>query len=178
MKLTGYHGTNLQNGNDILRDRVFEDGIRDDEWLGKGVYFFQTYGEITDGLKEAEWWIDLHRINPGIIIQAHINSSKVFDLLDPKDKIYYKNLRNVLLKKHTERQDASTFKEQAVFFKIAFLERNNIEVIRCLVDSNKKDLVYRSYLTLQPQIQICVIRNSWKIISNILKVEDYDAKTV
>jgi hypothetical protein len=50
MKLThiGYHGTELQYVDEILK-KGFTHRIRDDHWLGQGIYFY------TD-LELAKWW--------------------------------------------------------------------------------------------------------------------------
>lgn len=50
MTLTGYHGTHVKHVSDIISNG-FNTTIRDDHWLGQGIYFF-------DNLDLAKWWAE------------------------------------------------------------------------------------------------------------------------
>ena len=49
IELTGYHGTVKTSAEEILRTKFFKASKKNNEWLGKGIYFF------TDK-KWAIWW--------------------------------------------------------------------------------------------------------------------------
>lgn len=52
--LSGYHGTTQENANKILEQQYFKESTKENEWLGKGVYFFA----FKDS---AKWWIQADR---------------------------------------------------------------------------------------------------------------------
>lgn len=51
----GYHGTTQENAERILREKRFVDSNKDNEWLGRGVYFFAYPGD-------AAWWVSVGRL--------------------------------------------------------------------------------------------------------------------
>lgn len=40
MFLTGYHGTTLDDANNIIKDGSFKISNSDTEWLGEGIYYY------------------------------------------------------------------------------------------------------------------------------------------
>lgn len=80
-KIYGYHGTTQENANKIVEEQSFQDSVKDNEWLGHGVYFFAYLGH-------AKWWIDARRYY-GIetsIVKATLEFTDVqlLDLDDPE----------------------------------------------------------------------------------------------
>lgn len=51
-KMTVYHGTIDIYAKEIVKQSVFKESNKNNEWLGKGVYFFAMKGD-------AQWWAEL-----------------------------------------------------------------------------------------------------------------------
>ena len=67
MILTGYHGTHKSSVNEILTNE-FTSNIRNDHWLGQGIYFF-------DDLELAKWWAEKKfNSSSAAVISATINT--------------------------------------------------------------------------------------------------------
>ena len=79
--LIGYHGTTAENAEKILKDQRFLDSNKNNEWLGKGVYFFAYRGH-------AEWWISQkkYREKNTAVLQAKLEyeDNQLLDLDDPE----------------------------------------------------------------------------------------------
>ena len=101
-KLVGYHGTSLENAQLILKEQHFKDSIKDNEWLGKGVYFFQY-------LHHAQWWISHSRFagKKQSILQAVLLYADE-QLLDLDDPVELERLFSVLKYMIEKRKDSST----------------------------------------------------------------------
>lgn len=79
----GFHGTTVENAENILKEKKFRPSTKLDEWLGKGIYFF-AYPE------DAEWWCKTYRRlgdSSSAILQVEIKVESVIDLLGSKKDI-------------------------------------------------------------------------------------------
>lgn len=78
----GYHGTIQENANKILSEKRFHESNRENDWLGRGVYFFAY-------LYHAKWWITHSRFQgkETSILQAALEYDKeqLLDLDDPEN---------------------------------------------------------------------------------------------
>lgn len=76
----GYHGTSQDIAKNILSKQDFVDSNRDNEWLGKGVYFFAYPAH-------ARWWVTHNRYRdvPTEVLRASLTFSdnQLLDLDDP-----------------------------------------------------------------------------------------------
>ncbi|UXV47990.1 hypothetical protein MUA24_02070 [Staphylococcus aureus] len=72
-KIIGYHGTSEKAALNIIKTRQFKKSDKKNEWLGKGVYFYEL-------LEKAQWWCQ-KKSNP-TIIEANIlvSSEKLLNL--------------------------------------------------------------------------------------------------
>ena len=79
-RIIGYHGTTLKNVERIMDEQRFVDSSKDNEWLGKGVYFFAY-------LNHAKWWVSVGRlknIEAGILrATLEYSEEQLLDLDDP-----------------------------------------------------------------------------------------------
>ena len=78
MELIGYHGTNQEYGNQIIREQKMHASTREDEWLGKGVYFFWDKND-------AIWWCHKKHIESAFLIHANIHCENVLDLVHDRE---------------------------------------------------------------------------------------------
>lgn len=80
-KIYGYHGTTKENADKIIVEQAFQDSVKDNEWLGHGVYFFAYLGH-------AKWWVRApryHGIETSIVKAAlEFTDEQLLDLDDPE----------------------------------------------------------------------------------------------
>ncbi len=169
MTFIGYHGTNTENANKI--DNTFFTDSDESAWLGTGVYFFENVENYFDAYEAAKQWSKIVKknINP-VVYKADIVSDVVFDLLKNKEhQNYFVKLKMELQNKHLQAGNSiDDFSDCDVFRQIV----RKVEVIRAIVDGkNYSNRLSRSYITIMPQIQLCVCKNSHKVIRNIKRFD-------
>ena len=169
MKFIGYHGTDANSANSIDSEG-FSDSP-ESAWLGAGVYFFEDCPPVSKGLQNAEWWVtSVKHYHCWVIYEASIESSNVFDLVSNKnDRDKYEQIGRHLFEKHCE---AGKRKEDFSCHDIILQVRRKVEVIRCIVDASKLDAEIESYIIGRPQIQLCVFRNSGKVIKDYTRAKE------
>lgn len=163
MKFIGYHGTDAESANKI-ENEGFEDSA-EGAWLGAGIYFFEDLPPFFRGEDLALWWVKEYKnFNYWVIYKAEIESENVLDLVENKnDQFRYRKLWDILLKKHLEAgHPVEDFSCHDVILQL----RRKVEVIRCMVDASKPTAKLNSYIVGHPQIQLCVYRNSGRVIKN------------
>lgn len=167
MQLDVYHGTEIDNITNILKNGYKVSS--DKEWLGSGVYFFESLNTFCDGFLEAKnWVIYVKKYQKWAVLKAKIESNKFIDLVNNiRHREIYDRIRDAAIRKHIEAGfDKKDFKEKFIYVKMETLD---IDFIRVLVDA-KKDYGYYSYTVRRPQLQICV-----KNIKVITENELYDS---
>ena len=76
----GYHGTTEQAAERLVAGEPFTDSDADDEWFGKGVYFWEH------AFQQAWWWADRRSERSDskpAVVGAILRLGRCFDLLDP-----------------------------------------------------------------------------------------------
>lgn len=133
--------------------------------LARVCIFFEECPPIFDGLQDAEWWVTMvKKYKYWGIYKATIDSSNVLDLVNnPDDKNKYEQIGKHLLDKHCK---AGKKKEDFSCHDIILQLRKKVEVIRCVVDASKMDAEIQSYIVGRPQIQLCVYKNSGRVIKD------------
>lgn len=76
-KCTGYHGTDIKGAESILKSQTFIPSTKEEEWLGRGVYFFEN-----DKRQAVDYITKAKRVQNYKIIKANLETSKLFDLID------------------------------------------------------------------------------------------------
>lgn len=74
IELIGYHGTTQDNSLSIIRNKNFKKSIKNNEWLGHGVYFYELY-------EKAEWWARFKK-KPAVIKTKILVPEKSYINLD------------------------------------------------------------------------------------------------
>lgn len=164
MKCIGYHGTDKKNIGNILKNGYIISG--DKEWLGKGVYFFETLSPLTYGDQEAINWAKfVKKIQKWAVFKAVIDSNKYIDLvLNIKHREIYDKIKLKLLKKHEKKGKNPLFFNDNIVYK-AMEKALNIDFIRALVNAAQTGIYIKTIR--RPQVQICV-KNTDSIIKNEL----------
>ncbi|OHD12574.1 MAG: hypothetical protein A2Y41_02625 [Spirochaetes bacterium GWB1_36_13] len=164
MFFEGYHGTDSDSVTSIIKNGYNLSNNK--QSLGKGVYFFQDYYNLCNGLEEAKnWAIHVKKFERWSVLKVNIDTEKYIDIfLDVKHREMFDVIKKELIKKHLEAgKNIKTFNENAIFRK---LEEQDIDLIRVLVDATK-DIGYPKYVVRRPQVQICV-KTTKVIVDNIL----------
>lgn len=86
MPLYGYHGTNVESANGILKDG-FLPSQREHDWLGEGVYFFQDAP-----VRALRWAIEHH---PGIQPAVICSELELDNCLDMLDTVWFEGIQRV-----------------------------------------------------------------------------------
>lgn len=82
-KKTGYHGLPREYVLDTISQQRMHESMKDNEWLGRGVYFFQY-------IAHAKWWISQKRYigRETAILKASLTytDKQLLNLDDPEEK--------------------------------------------------------------------------------------------
>ncbi|MCE9566395.1 MAG: hypothetical protein K8U57_30595 [Planctomycetes bacterium] len=72
----GYHGTTVEAADRLVAGDPFEESDEDDEWFGKGIYFWEH------AFQQAWWWARRDDNPHPAVIGAVLRLGRCFDLLD------------------------------------------------------------------------------------------------
>ncbi len=168
MKLTCYHGTKAEAAENIIKNGYKKSGSK--EWFGSGVYFFESYNDLCDGITEARDWAKyVKHFKNWAVFEACIESDKYIDIaFEVEHKKIYDRIKEEAIELHKKAgKETKEFNENLIFHQ---MEKLDIDFIRALVDS-KKESGYYSYIIRRPQLQICV-KNETVIVNNrLIKTE-------
>jgi hypothetical protein len=161
--IIGYHGTTVTAAERLVSGERFLASDRDNEWFGRGVYFWEY------APKQAWWWAREHKANDRpAVVGAIIRLGNCFDLLDPRNVPTLRAFKDELVEKLTAigaeiprnvRQDRAL--DCAVFNYIYGLSDETpkpIETARGVyVPTGNAKRVWRgSWISEEAHIQICV----------------------
>lgn len=155
--MVGYHGTSKANA-----DLIMENGFAssdENNWLGKGVYFWGDLDGCISGYELACWWVTkVKKISKGAVITASISTDRLFDCVGDYDHrdMFHKILARICKKRSC---NADQICLSMAFVKIA----ENYDVLRFFTNGNKLTGVKENdRIIIDLQIQICV-KNKEKI---------------
>ena len=152
--LIGYHGTTQENANKILEEKHFKESTKDNEWLGRGVYFF-TFRYW------AEWWVRIKKFENVAILKVNLEytDEQLLDLDNPEQLITLDKIMQNVVKQSTLVKDIDfkTLKNTEVWcFACNFIKQlyPNIGIIAYTFQRNQD---WHSYIKLcSNQRQVCV----------------------
>ncbi len=167
MRIEGYHGTHIGNETNISNFGYKKS--KEDEYLGKGVYFFEN-APFCDALEEAKCFCEFvkkYKIEDIIVYQAIIESEKVLDLVDNIEhrKLFDRAKELVKLKLNLS---TSANDNRLEDYRIFELIEKKFEVIRAMIEAAKKEKNFFTHIVRRPQIQICVKELSTITSNNIV----------
>lgn len=159
VELTGYHGTNKDNGQKILSTKEFIPAGGFKDWLGRGVYFFE------DDKHQAYMFVKFKN-SPSVLVHGDIciikallkcKEGNYINLLCDDDRKFLLDYSKKLIKEIEHKKKEIGDWEHKEGFVLDFLYNNG----------NKYDLVKAPYLVpkkrpdkmleyLPVQIQVCV----------------------
>lgn len=92
-----HHGTSNDGERGIIKKKEFKSSIKDNEWLGHGVYFFNNKNSIENG---KLWAKHVKKFSYYSIIEAelNVNKDKILDLDDEEWQEFFHEFREAQLK--------------------------------------------------------------------------------
>ena len=153
-EFVGYHGTRLADGMKILAEGRFAPSVKDVEWLGWGVYFFE---EDID--QARNWCTKVRCYAEYCIIRAEIKA-EVDRILDfTKHGVWEKFLaikgrfRNTIMMRKPQYRTKEI--PDGVFVNL-LADKNNIDLIRGVFITPPVEKRYKQGQIAPMQIQLCV----------------------
>ncbi len=135
MILVGYHGTEKKNKDIIIKNGYKKSSKK--EWLGEGIYLFETLRKISDGYREAKnWVIYVKKKKEWAVIKTTIESRHFVDLVENVGhRNLYDKIKKAAIEIHKKSgKKVSDFLERTIYIK---LEEENFDFIRTIVDSQR-----------------------------------------
>ncbi len=179
-----YHGTDIKTGNNIIASQEMLPSRGDHHWLGNGVYFYKdaVYAfrwiaiKYTDNFKRFRDKDYQNIFNEYSILEADINSDKVFDLDDIQTRLFFIKVKNTLLKKskHSIRMQKEIDENKVadgVVFNVLFEKMGYKDKFDIVQATFPISYLYdtSSRMDFLPEPQICV--KNTNIIKNIRKYD-------
>lgn len=75
VELIGYHGTLSSNADSIIKTQSFLHSIKDDEWLGPGIYFFLNF-ELAKRWAEDKRYREHKESDKAVVVKTNIFCSE------------------------------------------------------------------------------------------------------
>lgn len=165
-----YHGTDLESAVNISKEKIFDLSQKSDEWLGKGIYFWDT-------LADALWWVQDNnkcKNSPAIVtVFLNVQSEQYFDLdqTSNMDKLLdYVDEYDSEMKRYGHKKPNFTNNKQIRnFYCSLYKEQYSIKLMKFTFkyqDCNKAGFPH-----LIERVQLCASDNS---IITILKFRGVD----
>lgn len=134
--LIGYHGTNKTNGLSILKDKKFKFGGKDTDWLGEGIYFFESdphqaymFAKFKDKSNRL-----CHKDIMVLFARISVNKSNVLDLLTDEDRMFITEYANkVEANVNEKKEEIGDWKHKEGYIIDLLLSENpdyNIKIVR------------------------------------------------
>lgn len=175
MKQEAYHGTSLENAKKICKssnDIDFKVSCKDNEWLGNGVYFFDTIQNAKD------WSLKVRKFEKIGIVSAMITAdeAKVFDLVGNQSHLEIFDKMCLIVANKYNNTNNKNIDSKFMASAIELLkEKNDFDVVRAffeMKDKNFKNInkARNIFPMRMGRIQICVINTN--CISDCNVIED------
>lgn len=160
-----YHGTSLESAYKICKtsDKIdFKKSCKETEWLGPGVYFFDSFNSAKD------WGVKVRKFKEVCVVKALIiaDDEYVFDIVSNKEHIEIFKKMCLKVKSKYEKIMNNDKRDNYIAPAIKFLYKNKrYDVIRAFFEM-KTDFYknvgdeeeFKKYFPIQTgRIQICVI---------------------
>lgn len=176
----GYHGTTKENGMAILKTRQFISSGTYDDWLGKGVYFFeddkhQAYMYVK--YKEGKEHILPHNEICVLHSKIIVSDLNVLNLITDEDKRFLYEYCSLIEERiNKKREEIGDWQHKEGFVIDSLMEDTDggLDLIRAAYQVPKQRLKYKNFDFLNTHIQLCV-KNARCIVAEEIKEVDCDA---
>lgn len=146
----GFHGTERSSAHEILKTGYFKYSIDDEEWLGKGIYFFdfdykQAWYFCEKARKYSEW----------AVLSCNIVTDNYIDLNMTDHFEAFKSFANKLKNRYKTRSDGKPRKLINAVVLNVMLEAKPFDLVRAVFAVSPGYPVDRTNI-IPVQFQICV----------------------
>lgn len=150
IKLLGYHGTTREAAKEIIKLNRYKISCDDEDWLGKGVYFFQ------DDIKQAYYWcVKARKYKQWRILKSDIEAKKVINLDDTQTRERFEKIARKLQYRYMKRSDNKPRKLiNSVVIEVMY-RADPFDVIKKVYTIPNTHPVYRTNIAPM-HIQLCV----------------------
>lgn len=161
-KFVGYHGTTDINAKNILKTKYFNFSQDDEEWLGKGIYFFQ------DDVKQAYYYcVKAKKYISWTIIKCNIEAKDVIDLDDLSTLEEFQKFANKIKCRYKKRSDGKPRKLINAVAINSMYEAKHFDIIKKTFEIPEGFITERTNI-IPMQVQLCVRnRNCIKTIEEV-----------
>jgi len=159
----GYHGTTEKHAQDIIICQHFTQSDDEDDWLGRGIYFFendiqQAYNFCIKARKYKEW----------SIIKSNIKAGFIIDLTKIEDVTEFSKIAKSFRDRYYKKKDGTKRELLNSVILNAMYNIKQFDLVRGVFQIPETTKIYRTNICFY-QIQLC-IRNK-DCILDIEKVE-------
>lgn len=167
----GFHGTDMASAERLVSGEDFEPSDEDDEWFGKGIYFWEH------AFRQAWWWARGHKKHRHpAVIGAVVRLGNCLDLIDPGNVGILRGFHAAMIAEMnaagtTPPLNVRTYRrlDCALFnYMYKYLERAKqpLDTARAVYvpSSRLKRVVPGSWISEETHIQVCV-RNPRSILA-------------
>lgn len=164
----GYHGTDRTSAEAILKEKNFLPSGTWQDWLGRGVYFFEFDPHQAFMITKARKGCPEDKI---VVLKSQILSEKFLDLLTDDDRKFLENFAKELETKIKGKEaEIGKWKHQEGFILDALYEIDPFDLVRAAYHVPRKHTYFRcDYETVQ--IQLCVKQTECIQAESIEEVE-------
>lgn len=167
-RFVGFHGTTIEAANIILKTREYKFSNKEEEWLGKGVYFFEK-----DKKEAVNFCIKARKYNNYSILKSNLTPKIYIDLDDTEQMELMQNIAKKIKDRYLKLRDGKPRKllNSVILDAIYKLEPYDMVKKTFLVE-RKNEVVRTNFQWVQ--VQICVRNRT--CISTIEEVERNERK--
>ncbi|MEB7719723.1 hypothetical protein [Staphylococcus xylosus] len=90
-KIIGYHGTSYKAASNIVSNRSFNYSTKSNEWLGRGIYFYELQSK-------ANWWAKKKTNGRVLECEINVDDDKLLNLDIPENENLIMNFADELSK--------------------------------------------------------------------------------
>lgn len=158
----GYHGTSKESAKYIVKEKTFPVSMDEEEWLGKGVYFFEN-----DKLQAIDWCTKARKYSEWAVIRSNLEVCTVVDLIDKGTYNRFKEIAIKMEKRYKTKKDKSPRKLINSVVLEAMYKIEKYDMVRAAFPVPSEKPADRTNICAM-QIQLCVRnRNCIKTIEEV-----------
>lgn len=103
IEIIGHHGTDHNGEQGILRDKKFNPSVKEDEWIGHGIYFFHS---TNSQIHAEEWAVNVKKFKFFSILESKIlvDKDRILDLNNEEYQDVYSKYREAKIEEYRRRR--------------------------------------------------------------------------
>ncbi len=144
-----FHGHTKEVIDNIIETKSFNDSIKDWEWLGDGVYFFERHFNHA-----KNWCIKARKYDKWSTVEANITTEKMLDMIDPDNFDEFKKITSKIRNRYSQSGGIKKVTTKLIFNLVHIVE--NYDAVRHSFSVGEhEECIYPTNM-VKMGIQICV----------------------